>query len=156
MSDSNEPAQGRIPPSATAARLPNHAHADLIHRPVLASPDCMTYPCSQDCCSHGADVWPAERDALLGAGHATAEQFTGPEPDDEGDLLYRTAVGPRGCVFLRPEGPIQSIAVRSPGPSPPHLVCAAFHARGTMFGSTQLAPLPRARASSARRPRSPR
>ena len=104
MSDSNEPAQGRIPPSATAARLPNHDHADLIHRPVLASPDCMTYPCSQDCCSHGADVWPAERDALLGAGHATAEQFTGPEPDDEGDLLYRTAVGPRGCVFLRPEG----------------------------------------------------
>ncbi len=35
-------------------------------------------------------------------GIATAADFTGPELDD-GDLLYRTALGPRGCVFLQAE-----------------------------------------------------
>jgi hypothetical protein len=78
--------------------------ADLATRPILESPDCMTYPCAQDCCSHGADVWPFERDALIAAGEAVGEQFTGPEVDDEGDSLYRTAVGASGCVFLKGEG----------------------------------------------------
>jgi hypothetical protein len=38
---------------------------------------------------------------MLEAGFATAADFTGPELD-EGVLLYRTALGPRGCVFLLP------------------------------------------------------
>jgi hypothetical protein len=104
MSTQEDPSNGRMPPSESARRLPTHAVADLVHRPVLAAPDCMTFPCAQDCCSHGADVWPAEREALIAAGHAGAGQFTGPELDDDGDLLYRTAVGPRGCVFLVAEG----------------------------------------------------
>ena len=104
MSTPENPFQGRIPPSSTAGRLPVVAIDDLVHRPVLTAPDCMTFPCAQDCCSHGADVWPAEREALIDAGHARAEQFTGPEPDEDGDWLYRTAVGPLGCVFLAEAG----------------------------------------------------
>ena len=42
-----------------------------------------------------------ERQRMLDNAVATPENFTGPE-DDEGDLLYRTALGPRGCVFLHP------------------------------------------------------
>jgi len=47
------------------------------------------------------DVWPHERQRLIDEGLANDNDFTGPEPDD-GDLLYRTALGPRGCVFLLP------------------------------------------------------
>jgi len=46
------------------------------------------------------DVFPGERQRMLDDGIATASDFTGPE-DDEGDLLYRTALGRRGCVFLQ-------------------------------------------------------
>jgi len=38
---------------------------------------------------------------MIDDGIAAATDFTGPEMDDE-DELYRTAVGPRGCVFLEP------------------------------------------------------
>lgn len=68
---------------------------------ILERPDCMTYPCREECCSYGADVWPDERERMIRAGVATAAEFTGPlEPDECGDVLYRTALGPRGCVFL--------------------------------------------------------
>lgn len=67
---------------------------------VIGSPDCATFPCGDACCSAGVDVWPAERERLLSLGLATPDQFTGPETDDEGDVLFRTALGPRGCVFL--------------------------------------------------------
>ena len=66
----------------------------------LNLPNCMTFPCADSCCQFGADVWPRERDALVRDGHATADNFDGPAPDEEGDLLYRTRLGPRGCVFL--------------------------------------------------------
>ena len=69
--------------------------------PVLAAPDCLTYPCQQDCCSVGCDVWPRERTALLARGLGSEADFVGPYTDDEGDELFRTAVGVRGCVFLR-------------------------------------------------------
>jgi hypothetical protein len=39
---------------------------------------------------------------MIDAGVARESDFTGPELD-EGDLLYRTALGPRGCVFLLPD-----------------------------------------------------
>jgi hypothetical protein len=69
--------------------------------PIL-QPDCRTFPCKEECCSAGVDVWPEERQRIIDAGHGRAEDFTGPEVDDEDDLLYRTALGPRGCVFLEP------------------------------------------------------
>ena len=65
--------------------------------------DCMNYPCKDDCCAYGADVWPQERDELLRQNLAQAGDFTGPARDDEGDLLYRTRIGGRGCVFLNPD-----------------------------------------------------
>jgi hypothetical protein len=39
---------------------------------------------------------------MIDDGIAAPTDFTGPELDD-GDLLYRTAIGARGCVFLEPE-----------------------------------------------------
>jgi hypothetical protein len=39
---------------------------------------------------------------MIEEGAARESDFTGPELD-EGDLLYRTAIGPRGCVFLLPD-----------------------------------------------------
>ncbi|MBN1441014.1 MAG: hypothetical protein JW929_16540 [Anaerolineales bacterium] len=43
-----------------------------------------------------------EYEQLIAHGLATPADFTGPE-EDEGDWLYRTALGPRGCIFLLPE-----------------------------------------------------
>ena len=63
-------------------------------------PDCMTFACDDACCRFGVDVWPRELERLVAAGAATPADFTGPELDEEDDLLYRTALGTRGCVFL--------------------------------------------------------
>ena len=71
----------------------------LPHLPVL-QPDCGSYPCHDDCCSAGCDVWPAERDALLASGLARSSDFDEGYEDDEGDWLFRTSLGPRGCTFL--------------------------------------------------------
>ena len=68
--------------------------------PILL-PDCLTFPCDDGCCRFGADVWPAERERLIREGHAAADDFEGPERDEEGDLLYRTRTGSRGCVFRK-------------------------------------------------------
>jgi hypothetical protein len=67
---------------------------------TVAQPDCMTFPCQDDCCGAGADVWPEEREALLAAGLASPADFTELYLDEDGDWLHRTAIGPRGCVFL--------------------------------------------------------
>ena len=67
---------------------------------ILEQPDCQTYPCKEECCSAGVDVSPEERQRIIDDGHGRAEDFTGPERDEEDDLLYRTALGPRGCIFL--------------------------------------------------------
>ena len=61
---------------------------------ILEQPDCRTFPCKEECCSAGVDVWPEERQRIIDAGHGRAEDFTGPERDEEDDLLYRTALGP--------------------------------------------------------------
>jgi hypothetical protein len=66
----------------------------------VVQPDCLSYPCHEECCSAGCDVWPRERDALIAAGEAHAADFLGPYRDDDGDLLYRTTLGTRGCSFL--------------------------------------------------------
>ena len=64
-------------------------------------PDCMVYPCHQECCSEGCDVWPRERAALLTAGLAAPSDFSEPYVDDAGDTLYRTSLSAAGgCVFL--------------------------------------------------------
>jgi Fe-S-cluster containining protein len=58
--------------------------------------------CADQCCKYGVDVEIEEYHALIEHGLATPQDFTGPE-EDEGCLLYRTALGPRGCIFLLPE-----------------------------------------------------
>jgi hypothetical protein len=68
---------------------------------LIQEPDCRTYPCKEECCSWGVDVYPDERDRMVADGIATAADFTGPAMD-EGELLYRTALRERGCVFLNP------------------------------------------------------
>jgi hypothetical protein len=73
----------------------------MVALPILQQADCSTFPCREECCSVGVDVWPPERERLIDAGLALESDFTGPELD-EGDLLYRTAIGARGCVFLLP------------------------------------------------------
>jgi hypothetical protein len=69
--------------------------------PLITQPDCTTFPCREECCSAGVDVWPSERQRMIDDGIATEKDFTGPELDED-DLLYRTAIGPRGCIFLAP------------------------------------------------------
>ena len=66
----------------------------------IVSPDCVSYPCREECCGAGCDVWPHERTALLDRGLARPSDFDELYQDDEGDWLYRTALGPRGCTFL--------------------------------------------------------
>lgn len=66
----------------------------------ILMPDCASYPCQEECCSAGCDVWPHERTALLHGGLAVETDFEDPYEDEDGDWLYRTALGPRGCVFL--------------------------------------------------------
>jgi Fe-S-cluster containining protein len=51
---------------------------------------------------YGADVEVDEYDRLIKHELATPADFTGPEIED-GIFLYRTAQGPRGCIFLLPE-----------------------------------------------------
>jgi len=63
---------------------------------------CLTFPCSDECCTYGADVEIEEYQQLIDHHLAVPEEFTGPEEDD-GVMLYRTALGPRGCIFLLPE-----------------------------------------------------
>ncbi|HMI87302.1 MAG TPA: hypothetical protein VK550_24610 [Polyangiaceae bacterium] len=69
--------------------------------PLLRQPDCTTFPCKEECCSAGVDVFADERQRMIEDGVATAADFTGPDMDEE-DELYRTALGPRGCIFLNP------------------------------------------------------
>jgi hypothetical protein len=47
------------------------------------------------------DVFADERQRMIGDGIATAADFTGPDPEED-EELYRTALGPRGCIFLGP------------------------------------------------------
>jgi len=62
--------------------------------------DCFSFPCGDSCCQHGADVFAHERDYLISLGMASASDFSGPQTDETGDVLYRTKTGSRGCVFL--------------------------------------------------------
>ncbi|HEY4186977.1 MAG TPA: hypothetical protein VGP07_18010 [Polyangia bacterium] len=66
----------------------------------ILTPDCETFPCAEQCCSAGCDVWPHERTALLASSFAKPTDFDDGYEDEEGDWLYRTALGPRGCTFL--------------------------------------------------------
>jgi Fe-S-cluster containining protein len=64
---------------------------------------CLTFRCADNCCKYGADVEIEEYHNLIANRLATPGDFTGPEEDENGFLLYRTALGPRGCIFLLPE-----------------------------------------------------
>jgi len=62
--------------------------------------DCVSFPCGDSCCQHGVDVFAHERDLLISAGTALESDFSGPNTDEDGAVMYRTQIGPRGCVFL--------------------------------------------------------
>jgi hypothetical protein len=70
------------------------------HKPKLSP--CLTFACADECCMYGADVEIEEYQKLIENNLAAPGEFTGPE-EDEGVMLYRTALGPRGCIFLLPE-----------------------------------------------------
>jgi hypothetical protein len=70
------------------------------HKPKLSP--CLTFACADDCCTYGADVEIREQRLLIENNLAVPEEFTGPE-EDGGVMLYRTALGPRGCIFLLPD-----------------------------------------------------
>jgi hypothetical protein len=63
---------------------------------------CLEFKCSDKCCTYGADVEVDEYNLLISMDLAKPSDFTGPEECD-GELLYRTVLGPRGCIFLRPK-----------------------------------------------------
>ena len=62
--------------------------------------DCVSFPCGDSCCQHGVDVFAHERDLLISVGTAIASDFSEPNTDETGTIMYRTQTGPRGCVFL--------------------------------------------------------
>jgi hypothetical protein len=64
-------------------------------------PDCMSYDCADACCRYGADVFPDEYHRLVSSNVASAKEFSKPYKSD-GDMLYRTRVRKRGCIFLMP------------------------------------------------------
>lgn len=65
--------------------------------------DCCSFPCGDSCCQHGVDVFAHERDLLISTGKASAADFLRPKTDKSGTIVYRTRIGPRGCVFLLDE-----------------------------------------------------
>ena len=71
---------------------------------IVAS-NCLQFDCTDDCCKYGVNVLPQEHTGLISENLASPQDFTGPQVDDEGHLVYRTRLGPRGCVFfLRKRG----------------------------------------------------
>ncbi|NLF40889.1 YkgJ family cysteine cluster protein [bacterium] len=64
--------------------------------------DCLGFDCRDACCRYGADVYPAEMKRLIDAGLARPSDFTGPDVDEEDEVMYRTRATRKGCVFLGP------------------------------------------------------
>jgi hypothetical protein len=63
-------------------------------------PPCLKFDCADLCCKYGVDVLPDEYAKLISSHLADPSEFTGPEEDEDGVLLYRTVEGKRGCIFL--------------------------------------------------------
>lgn len=69
--------------------------------PHSKMPPCLQINCADLCCRYGVDVLPEEYENLIAHHLADPAEFTGPEADEEdGAMLYRTAEGTRGCIFL--------------------------------------------------------
>jgi Fe-S-cluster containining protein len=69
--------------------------------PHSKMPPCLKIDCADLCCKYGVDVLPEEYENLIAHHLAEPAEFTGPEADEEdGVMLYRTAEGTRGCIFL--------------------------------------------------------
>jgi len=71
--------------------------------PKLEPSPCTTFQCADKCCRYGVDVLVEEYDKLIATHLAKPSDFTGPEADEDGVMLYRTALGRRGCIFLLPK-----------------------------------------------------
>jgi Fe-S-cluster containining protein len=63
-------------------------------------PPCLQYDCADLCCKYGVDVRLDEYANLIANHLAVPGEFTGPEEDEDGVLVFRTVEGIRGCVFL--------------------------------------------------------
>ncbi len=63
-------------------------------------PPCLKIDCADLCCKYGVDVLPEEYANLIAQHLAEPGEFTGPEADEDGTMLYRTVEGKRGCIFL--------------------------------------------------------
>jgi Fe-S-cluster containining protein len=61
----------------------------------------MEINCADDCCRYGVDVLPEEYERIILSNLATPKEFTRPYKRD-GELIYRTKLGKRGCVLLMP------------------------------------------------------
>jgi len=68
------------------------------HKPE--GPDCLKFNCWDKCCMYGVDVQLDEYANLIANHLAEPGEFTGPEDDDDGVMVYRTMEGSRGCIFL--------------------------------------------------------
>jgi hypothetical protein len=64
---------------------------------------CMDFSCSDDCCRYGAYITPKEYTRLIRDNKASRSEFIGPKLDLDGDVWYRTRIGPRGCALLLPQ-----------------------------------------------------
>jgi len=83
-------------------------------------PDCIGIDCADECCRYGVDVLPDEYDRLASSDLARPEEFTKPFKRD-GEILYRTKLGKRGCIFLMPQ---RGCRLHSAGQKP--ITCQTF------------------------------
>jgi Fe-S-cluster containining protein len=80
----------------------------------------MEIDCADACCRYGVDVLPEEYERIVASNIALAKKFTKPYKSD-GEILYRTRVRKRGCVFLMPQ---RGCRLHSTGQKP--ITCRTF------------------------------
>lgn len=94
---------------------------ESLDQPVV-KPDCMAFECQDICCSHGAEAFVQERDALIAHGWAALEEFTPTWVDEVGDEMCRTMTQDGMCVFRRPN--VRGCRLHESGLKPK--ACCAF------------------------------
>ena len=83
-------------------------------------PDCMETDCADACCRYGVDVLAEEYERIISLNIASYKEFTKPYISD-GDILYRTRIRKRGCIFLQPQ---RGCRLHSTGHKP--ITCLSF------------------------------
>ena len=80
----------------------------------------MEIDCADACCRYGVDVLPEEYERIISSDISLAKKFTKPYKSD-GEILYRTRVRKRGCIFLMPQ---RGCRLHSTGHKP--ITCRTF------------------------------